>query len=1296
MNRQPAVRRNPDGTFTVVTNPVDDWSGKESPVKATGETTFGATLGSMLLAMFAPKDSGPKGKSPSRAAHVGHLEHPVRKAQGRPGDADGSPGRSPSGGHWVTMHGRHVYLDDHGCYHFAGKDSPAIDPDAPDFLDRVADSLSHGAAHGASSAGIAIGTGHGSGAPSSPFALRHLTGASNSLRHASEADATTPRFPAAHLHRGAAGTEITTGFDPDPATGVIGIPSGSAHLIAADPDDPSRGLHDAARHAAGLLVSLHAQALHAHAHAHRERIAGDDLSGRVRPGSRLPMQVLTGPGPSPAGDLAADAVAAGLGSVMVPSARPVSQALTPPALRDASPHVALTGAGAGLDGDASRAEGRGITATLDTVLGDCLDVQLPGVPDDEEPEHASGDGAPFIRRMLRNARTGDRVVYEQHALEPGGGNPAVGWRIRHVHANHGTVHVATDPDAGHVIGRGSQEHARALAGAVMLGAITGTSLPVTGWPGEVGDRPGAGGIGTAAGMPARATKWSETRRLGWALATALATSASPVTSDQLARAYREAASGADGAGSPLGSAVRHLAGQGGGQPGTTRPVPAPGMPVVTPSGRAEPPAVQVNPAAPDPLRDRWPAWIGGSEDLGAYFRPALRSPDDVRTIRQAMGPDHWDVRLGDAIVPDAAPVASAERNGLARPIPRGRTLLEVMNRPSGMRTIAYWTQERPPGGDEDTPRAFRIKVIDRDGMVLSESQPRLVVPPSPSLPPPSPVMGMSGATPNASALVAGSQIPSEHRLGAVDVIASAVQAANWAASFAGRRAQVSASDARARTSPVAPAIFQPSGAFDPARPAPGRSGDPAAHHAAHVAGLPVRPVPFALDDAHFRPEAVGDYLRSAFPGLATRDTQNSPHAGNSVIDHTVLGLDRLASPGLSARDTELLRLAFAFHDVGKLHGGRDPLHQEYSAQTASDHLGDFGLSPDERMLVTTLIRHHHAVGDFHMARPAPTPVGTHGSGRPVRYPGGMDVTELARNAGTPRIARLMARMWATDVAGIPGYHGVSFTSPGNAPSTNLIQVADQTAALASAEIARLDAAGSHRPHDTIVTHPPVSTAPPPAPPVPGIAKATESGVSCGEVATRRVHLRMREPNSAQDNLPVSALRNTQALSGPDLSHARAFGMAYDGPTGQIIPVTHLVDRSRVKAIRIAGVRPASGLWGVMPAGEPHGSPIPEGMATIKGTYHAGRTCTPGEALFLRGRWELTHPAEATLLASTCATGNLELDRATALACLEHGYASITATRAGKPILIGLDPARYRLDDVDHDPASRDTLGETDQ
>ena len=358
------------------------------------------------------------------------------------------------------------------AYRVPGKDSPAVDPTAPDFMDRVADSLSHGFSHGASVAGIAIGPGHGSATPSSRFALRHLTGTANALRHASEADATSPRFPSAHLRRAPGGTEITTGFDPDPATGVIGIPAGPSHHIASDLADPSRGIYGAARHAAGLLTGLHAEALRSYAHAHRERIAEDDLAASTRPGSTHPMQVLTGPGPAPTGNQhEGDDVPEDLGSVMVPAARPV--ALPPsPASVPLTPHLrAGTGTDAGANADASRAEGRGIAATLDTVLGDCLDVPLPGTPHDGDPASIPGDGAPLIRRMLRNARTGDRVVYEQHALEPGGENPAVGWRIRHVHANHGTVHVESDPDSGNVTGRGSQEHAHALAGAVMLGAI---------------------------------------------------------------------------------------------------------------------------------------------------------------------------------------------------------------------------------------------------------------------------------------------------------------------------------------------------------------------------------------------------------------------------------------------------------------------------------------------------------------------------------------------------------------------------------------------------------------------------------------------------------------------------------------------------------------------------------------------------------------------------------------------------------------------------------------------------------
>ena len=189
---------------------------------------------------------------------------------------------------------------------------------------------------------------------------------------------------------------------------------------------------------------------------------------------------------------------------------------------------------------------------------------------------------------------------------------------------------------------------------------------------------------------------------------------------------------------------------------------------------------------------------------------------------------------------------------------------------------------------------------------------------------------------------------------------------------------------------------------------------------------------------------------------------------------------------------------------------------------------------------------------------------------------------------------------------------------------------------------------------------------------------------------------MGEPNCAPDNLPVSPERIAQALASPDLSHARAFGMAYDGPTGMIIPVTHAVDRRRVASIRNARIRQSSDLGGVMETSKVDGTPVHLRMETIKGTYHAGRTCTPGEALFLRGRWERTHPAEATLLASSSATGSIELDRATALACLEHGYASIVGTRAGKPFLLGLDPARYRLDDVRDDSANPDPLGEPNQ
>lgn len=167
---------------------------------------------------------------------------------------------------------------------------------------------------------------------------------------------------------------------------------------------------------------------------------------------------------------------------------------------------------------------------------------------------------------------------------------------------------------------------------------------------------------------------------------------------------------------------------------------------------------------------------------------------------------------------------------------------------------------------------------------------------------------------------------------------------------------------------------------------------------------------------------VGQYLATSLPGLVGV-AQGRGHQGNDPVDHTVMGLNYCmnnpldATHGLPKRAAQLLRLAFSFHDLGKINGGkRNYTHQKSSYKIALPFLKQFTLSPEEHETVKTLIHHHHAFGDLfaHLSRLSDSVYkdpSDHGDGI-------VDEKKFVRIARTPEIGDLLSRMWHADYGGM--------------------------------------------------------------------------------------------------------------------------------------------------------------------------------------------------------------------------------------------------------------------------------------
>ncbi len=459
-----------------------------------------------------------------------------------------SPGVTDGKGHWVTIHGRNVYISDDGLFHLHGQDSEGIDPDAPDFRARVNDSLALGRnpRMGQAAGATALGIGVPDADDRAPrFSLRHLTGNASSLRQVDEADVADPQFPVAHLRADGGAYVVTHGHAPQPGSGAITRPMGTPVTVAPGTGSANDTRMRAAQVASGLLLDAHTDALRDYSHAHRAQIAAGSPGHRQ---SAFALETRTG---EPTQQVVTGVPVASSTADRGSRARASTDAVMSPL-----PGMAAVGVPRGPRGVPVPAEAPGahFASVIDDVLAHCDDRALA-------PNPAFGqvldDGSFPVRRVMTNTRTGDRVLYERHQIRhfeaPGGrDNGQVAWRIRHLPMGHDQDDAGTAMVGVEVAGRGSEPHARALAGAVMLSAITRCRLPLSGWPaqdqGSIADgRPGAG-------LPTGSKDWDEVRRLGWQIAQHGAEHDRDWSPGALARHYRDAVGSGRFQSSPVASA----------------------------------------------------------------------------------------------------------------------------------------------------------------------------------------------------------------------------------------------------------------------------------------------------------------------------------------------------------------------------------------------------------------------------------------------------------------------------------------------------------------------------------------------------------------------------------------------------------------------------------------------------------------------------------------------------------------------------------------------------------------------
>lgn len=449
----------------------------------------------------------------------------------------------------------------------------------------------------------------------------------------------------------------------------------------------------------------------------------------------------------------------------------------------------------------------------------------------------------------------------------------------------------------------------------------------------------------------------------------------------------------------------------------------------------------------------------------------------------------------------------------------------------------------------------------------------------------------------------------------------------------------------------------------------------AGHYAAKAQGAPAA-APFSLTDASSANRAaIQAHLGAEFPQMVGAQ-QHGPHGGLDPVHHTMNVLDQVGKygAGLPARDHELMRLAMVYHDVGKgdprqiargLNPAREHEHPRWSEEMSRDLLWQHGLTQDEHQLARRIVKWHDAFGDAGKA------VGFHGP-----LPQAEVATLVDRSRNDKRTADLLMRAWQADSQSIPGIAGAHIDALG--PQW-LKQVHD--------EIDRRAQAGHQLGADDVAPMtPPNHKATFPATP-PNLVPA---GHQYGELVQKTDDFKMGPQNGFAATAHPPKDVTDEARAHPELNYARAHGMAYDGATGQVVTAYHGTNDNTpgltgsVGGIHIAGLRAGNtnrfgkGVYMILNGARKQQNAY-GGSHVVVSEVHTGRTIDHDELTRTGGvidQWAKARPQEAAAFGGRYGLkGN---EHAKAAAALWAGYHTIAFDYGGARAISVLDPARIRL------------------